>query len=229
MEKHAHTVRSYEEELRSLTRQVAEMLEASETQLTRALNALAQKDSVLAKVVIGRDKKVNAIQSAVDALTVRMLAKRQPMAYDLRIIVSSQRMAADLERIADYAANIAKNVVELNTLDGDLPTAEIQAMGDCALDMLHRLKSAYLENDLKGAMAAWESDQRINTLFTELIVRLRELMRRDPANVQGGTILLFAGRCCERIGDHLKNVAEQIAYMQTGESLPCRPSPTDCA
>jgi phosphate transport system protein len=220
MENHPHTVRSYEKELGMLSEHVSEMAEAAEAQLVQAIQALSARDTGLAEKVIGQDERVNAIQAAVDDLTVRMLAKRQPVASDLRVIVSSQKIAADLERIADYAANIAKNTIALTRIDGDMPTVEIQKMGACALEMLRGVRNAYSAPDLDAAVAAWKSDERINALFTELILHLRDLMGRDPENIQGGTILLFAGRCCERIGDHIKNVAEQVCYMLTGKALP---------
>jgi phosphate transport system protein len=219
MENHPHTVRSYERELALLTARVIEMADVSEAQLADAIKALAERDACRAERVVAQDQKVNAIQSDVDDLTVRLLAKRQPLAGDLRVIVSSKKIAAELERIADYAANIAKNALELKDFDGDMATAEIQEMGGYALEMLRAVRNAYATPDMEAAVAAWKSDERINTLFTELIVHLRELMGREAGNVRGGTVLLFAGRCCERIGDHVKNVAEQICYMMSGKSL----------
>ncbi len=219
MDKHPHTVRSYEEELKLLTGSVAEMARISEAQLENAVQALARRDGALAETVIRGDEQVDRLHRAVDELTLLILAKRQPMALDLRIIVASQRMAASFERIADYAANIARNTLQLDGAAADKHIATIHEMADCALGMLRQIRGAYGGSDPEAAIAAWKSDQRINRLFGELVSLLRDFMSQDTRNIKAGTSLLFIGRCCERIGDHLKNAAEQICYMVSGKSL----------
>ena len=213
-----HIVRSYDQELDLLISKISEMGKVAEEQLAKAIEALITKDSRLAVNVIYTDAQVNDLQSTVDGLTVRMLAMRQPMGSDLRHIISALKIAADLERIADYAANIAKNVMDLDRVSLEKPVGLIIRMAELASHMLKDVIDAYRETDVRKATAVWHRDEDINRVYADLLSQLRSYMKADSDNINAYTSLIFAARCRERIGDHIKNVAESVFFITNGES-----------
>jgi phosphate transport system protein len=148
-----------------------------------------------------------------------MLAMRQPMGSDLRHIISALKIAADLERIADYAANIAKNVMDLDHVSLEKPVELIIRMAELASHMLKDVIVAYREVDVRKATAVWHRDEDINKIYADLLSHLRSYMKADSDNINVYTSLIFAARCCERIGDHIKNVAESVYFITHGESF----------
>ncbi len=213
-----HTVRSYDQELGLLKSKISQMGAVAEEQLAKAIEALITKDSRLAVNVIYSDSQVNDLQHAVDRLTVRMLAMRQPMGIDLRHIISALKIAAELERIADYAANIAKNGMDLDRVSLEKPVALIIRMTESAIDMLKNVICAYRESDVQMAMRVWHRDEEIDHLYADLLTQLRSYMKADTDNINTYTSLIFTAGCCERIGDHIKNVAESVHFITHGES-----------
>jgi phosphate transport system protein len=213
-----HIVRSYDQELELLMSKISEMGKVAEEQLAKAVEALITKDSRLAVNVIYSDAQVNDLQNTVDGLTVRMLAMRQPMGSDLRHIISALKIAADLERIADYAANIAKNVMDLDHVSLEKPVGLIIRMAELASHMLKDVIDAYRGSDVRKAIAVWHRDEDINEVYADLLSHLRSYMKADSDNINTYTSLIFAARCCERIGDHIKNVAESVYFITHGES-----------
>jgi phosphate transport system protein len=213
-----HIVRSYDQELELLISKISEMGKVAEEQLAKAVEALITKDTRLAVHVIYSDAQVNDLQNTVDGLTVRMLAMRQPMGSDLRHIISALKIAADLERIADYAANIAKNVMDLDHVSLEKPVGLIIRMAELASNMLKDVIDAYRETDVRKAIAVWHRDEDINQVYADLLSHLRSYMKADSDNINAYTSLIFAARCCERIGDHIKNVAESVYFITHGES-----------
>jgi phosphate transport system protein len=213
-----HTVRSYDQELDLLKSKITEMGKVVEAQLAKAVEALVTKDSKLAVNVIYSDSQVNDLQNAVDRLTVNMLAMRQPMGIDLRHIISALKIAAELERIADYAANIAKNGMNLDRVYLEKPVQLIIRMAELAMRMLRDVIAAYLELDVPRAIAVWHRDEDINQIYADLLTQLRSYMEADSDNINTYTSLIFTARCCERIGDHIKNVAEGVYFITHGDS-----------
>ncbi|MGD8716705.1 MAG: phosphate signaling complex protein PhoU [Desulfobacterales bacterium] len=213
-----HIVRSYDQELDLLQSKLLEMGQVAEAQLSKAIDALVSRDSSLAVYVIYSDTKVNELQSEVDSLAVRMLAMRQPMALDLRQIISGLKIASELERIADYAANIARNALELNQVSLEKPIELILRMAEVARQMLRYVMHAYHEKDVSEAIDVWKQDEEINEIYAELLVQLRSYMELDSDNIKTYTSLIFVARCCERIGDHIKNVAESVYYIEHGKA-----------
>lgn len=213
-----HTVRSYDQELDLLKSKISEMGKVAEEQLSNAIEALITKDNQLAVNVIYSDSRVNDLQNAVDRLTVRMLAVRQPMGSDLRHIISALKIAAELERIADYAANIAKNGMYLDHVYLEKPVRFIIHMAELAIQMLKDVIGAYLEIDVPMAIEVWHRDDEINQIYADLITQLRSYMKADSDNIDTYTSLIFTARCCERIGDHIKNVAEGVYYIIHADS-----------
>jgi phosphate transport system protein len=194
------------------------MGKVAEEQMAKAVEALVTKDSKLAVSVIYSDSQVNDLQSAVDRLTVNMLALRQPMGIDLRHIISALKIAAELERIADYAVNIAKNGMNLDHVYLEKPVQHIIRMAELAIRMLKDVIRAYLELDVPKARAVWHRDEDINQIYADLLTQLRSYMKADSDNINTYTSLIFTARCCERIGDHIKNVAEGVYFIIHGDS-----------
>lgn len=213
-----HIVRSYDEELALLKASVLEMGKLSLQQLNRALETVLSRDSSAAEAIMKDDAPIDALQQAIDQLTLLMLAKRQPMALDLRMIVSGLKMASDLERIGDYSANMARHSMELNSLDLQKPVAGIIKMAEIAKTMLSDVMIAYEKNDAELARKVWHADEGIDTEYAGLLSDLRESMTGEAEHAKPFTALLFVARCCERIGDHIQNLAENVYFIILGET-----------
>ncbi len=212
-----HIVRSYDEELALLKADVLKMGSMAHKQLSRSLDTVLTRDSSAAEAIMADDAPIDALQKEIDRLTLTMLAKRQPMASDLRVIVSGIRMAADLERIADYSANIARHSMELNSVDLKKPVETIIRMAEHAKTMLSDIMTAYEKNDPDMARKVWHDDDRIDEEYSSLLLELRQFMSEEAEHVKPFTALLFVARCCERIGDHIQNLAENVHFIVTGE------------
>jgi phosphate transport system protein len=218
MSERRHIVRSYDEELALLKNRITRLGAEAGLQLSKALQAFRDKDLELARLVVESDKESNTLQREVDSLTLDILSKRQPLAQDLRMVIAVQKMASDLERIADYASTIAKYVIRI---DQAVPSPEaketILSMGTTVGEMLRRIMEAFQDVDVSLAIEIWNQDQQVDETYSSLIMQLHELMASSPERIKGSTSLLLMGRCCERIGDHIKNLAEQIQYIACGD------------
>jgi phosphate transport system protein len=214
-----HTVKSYEAELGLLKSKISEMGREVEDQIAKANQALLNRDNGLAELVKISDEKVNVLQQESEELGVRILATRQPLAQDLRNVIASLKMASDLERIADYAANIAGYISDLDRhLDLDRPIDAITEMVALAKKMLTDLMDAYAIGDLQKAIAVWHRDDQIDGIYADLLSELRASMSEDSDNIKAYTGLIFVAKCCERIGDHITNLAENVHYIEYGKS-----------
>jgi phosphate transport system protein len=213
-----HIVRSYDQELRLLRAQITELGNEAGLQLEKAIRAFRDKDLELAHLVVEGDSELNSLQRDVDSLTLDILSKRQPLAQDLRMVIAGQKMASDLERIADYASTLAKYTIRI---DRAVPSLEamntIIDMGGMVGRMLQGVMEAFQDLDMDRAVEIWLSDQEVDETYSSLIMQLHELMASSPERIKGSTSLLLMGRCCERIGDHVKNLAEQIRYIACGD------------
>ncbi len=215
-----HIVKSYGEELMELGRKIAEMGGLSETMLSNAIQALVRGDTDLAQRVIETDHRLDVLERYVEEKAILTIAKRQPMAVDLRAIVSSIRLASDMERIGDLSKNIAKRVVAIN---GQFAPQKIVGgvvhMSELALDRLKRVIDAYAQRDVAAALDVWNHDEEIDQLYNSLFRELLTYMMEDPRNIGFCTHLLFCAKNIERIGDHATNIAETIHYMVTGTAI----------
>ncbi len=215
-----HIVKSYGEELMELGRKIAEMGGLSETMLSNAIQALVRGDTDLAQRVIETDHRLDVLERDVEEKAILTIAKRQPMAVDLRAIVSSIRLASDMERIGDLSKNIAKRVAAIN---GQFAPQKIVGgvvhMSELALDRLKRVIDAYAQRDVAAALDVWNHDEEIDQLYNSLFRELLTYMMEDPRNIGFCTHLLFCAKNIERIGDHATNIAETIHYLVTGTAI----------
>ena len=214
-----HTVKSYDADLDLLKTKLLEMGREVEDQIAKANQALLNRDEGLADLVIVSDEKVNVLQQESEDLSVGILAKRQPVAQDLRNVIAGLKMATELERIADYAANIARYIRDLDHhLDLDQPIEVIAEMVELAKKMLIDLMDAYGKGDLQKAIAVWHRDDQIDSVYADLLSNMRANMAEDPDNINAYTGLIFVAKCCERIGDHITNLAENVHYIECGKA-----------
>jgi phosphate transport system protein len=214
----AHLVKRYEQELRRLHALLIEMGGIVEHQVSGAIEAISR--GAAASGVIEADLRVDALEREAEQFVVRLLALRQPVASDLRMIVAALKITTDLERIGDYAANVAKRSVVLaefalpHSLTGLLHMArQVQANLKTTID-------AVGENDPEKAVEVWRSDQAVDDLYNTIFRELITYMMEDPRNITPCTHLLFIAKNLERIGDHATNIAETVYYAVKGEVLP---------
>ena len=214
-----HIVKSFDEDLKRLNNVIAEMGGLAEAQLTRAVESLVRRNSELATQVVQDDKRIDALETEVGQMTVRMLALRQPMAQDLREVVAAIKIASDIERIGDYAKNISKRAIVLSTHSPMKPAASIPRMSQLALQIIKDVLDAYIEKDAEGARAAWRRDEEVDEMYNSLFREMLTYMMEDPRNIGPCTHLLFIAKNIERIGDHATNIAEIVYFLVHGRSL----------
>jgi phosphate transport system protein len=216
-----HTVRAYDTELIELRQRIAEMGGLAEKMLSDAMQSLLKRDTTLAQTAIIADRRLDLLQREVEDKAVLTIAKRQPMASDLREIISAMRLASDIERIGDLAKNIAKRVVAMN---GEYPPLKVVFgavnLSTLVLAQLKDVLDAYSRRDLELATQVWKRDDEVDALYTSLFRELLTYMMEDPRNITFCTHLLFCAKNIERIGDHATNIAETAHYLITGELLP---------
>jgi phosphate transport system protein len=214
-----HIVKSFDEELRRLREQILAMGGRAEAQLVDAISALARRDSEKAVRVIESDKGIDAIEMQVAQDSLKILALRQPMAKDLREVVAAIKISSDIERIGDYAKNIAKRALQLNQAAPLRPTNSIPRMGDLAVKLINAVLSAYANDDADGLIAAWRSDESIDEMYNSLFREMLTYMMEDPRNIGASAHLLFIAKNIERIGDHATNIAETVHFLVHGKPI----------
>jgi phosphate transport system protein len=214
-----HIIKGYGEELERLRKTVAEMGGLAESQLADAIDAVARRDSRLAARVIESDEQVDRLERELDNLAIRLLALRQPMARDLREIVAALKIAADLERIADYAANVAKRAIALTQSPPVAPVHALPRMAKFSLLLVKDVIDAYVGRDTEKAIRVWNSDEELDAMYSSLFRELLTYMMEDPRNIGPCTHLLFMAKNIERIGDHATNIAENVCYVVRGTPL----------
>ena len=214
-----HTVRAYDEDLAQLKNTLAQMGGLVEQQLDNAIDALARRDTALADVVIQNDEKVDTFEHQVEEKAVMTIARRQPVARDLREILVAIRVSSDLERIGDLAKNTAKRTHALSdSLPRKLMSGVIR-MGRLAQEELKNILDAYARSDADKALEVWRSDEDLDALYNSIFRELLTYMMEDPRNISLCTHLLFGAKNMERIGDHATNIAENIHYLVHGKPI----------
>ena len=216
-----HTAKAFDVYLQELTRLVAEMGGLAEKQIADSVDALAKRDLERASRVVAVDAAIDALQREIEEKAVLTIARRQPMAVDLREIVGALRLSSDLERIGDLAKNIAKRV---SAVTGDFHPQRllrgVQHMAALVLGQLKQVLDAYASHDLNKALAVWKGDEEIDAMCTSLFRELLTYMMEDPRNITFCIHLMFCAKNIERMGDHATNIAETIYYMVEGRPLP---------
>ena len=215
-----HIVKSYDEEILKLNSQIAAMGTTCEWQLTKALKALDTRDIRLAEEVIKEDRNLNILYKELEDGAVTLLAKRTPMAGDLRYILAAMRTGSELERIGDYAANISRRVIELGSSSVVLPEPMnlILEIGKICRQMIADVVRAFNDQDSPGAIDVWHRDDVVDRKFARLMTDLRGRMQKETELIDCCTLLIFIGRFLERIGDHITNIAESVYYIESGET-----------
>ncbi|MDQ1079361.1 phosphate signaling complex protein PhoU [Pseudoroseomonas cervicalis] len=215
-----HIVRSYEEQLKRLREMVARMGGLAERQVADSATALIRRDTELASAVVGRDGEIDALETEIENFCVRLLALRQPMAADLRLIVAAMKVSTDIERIGDYARNAAKRAIvvsqqpQLGSLNG------FQWMAKLVQENLKDAIDALVKEDAAAAERVWGADAPVDDIYNGIFREMLTHMMEDPRNITAATHLLFIAKNFERIGDHATNIAETVHYAVLGHMLP---------
>jgi len=216
-----HTIRAFDADLQALTRMISEMGGLAEKQISDAIKSLDSHDVVLARRIIVDDAKINALQHEIEDKAIFTIARRQPMAADLREIVAALRISNDLERIGDLAKNIAKRISALgDELQPRKVMRGVQHMTDLVLVQIKDVLDSYARRDVAKAVAVWRGDEEIDAVNNSLLRELLTYMMEEPRNIGFCIHLMFCAKNIERMGDHATNIAETVYYMIEGKMLP---------
>jgi phosphate transport system protein len=214
-----HTVRSFGEELRRLREMIARMGGLAERQVADAVTALVRRDAELATEVMGRDAEIDALEREIENFCIRVLALRQPVAQDLRLVIAGLKISHAIERIGDYARNAAKRSIvlaqqpPLGSLNG------FQRMAVLVQEELKGAMDALVNHDAAKAHEVWASDESVDEVYNGIFREMLTHMMEDPRNITAATHLLFVAKNLERIGDHATNIAETVYYALSGQLL----------
>jgi phosphate transport system protein len=215
-----HTAKAFDVDLQEITRKVAEMGGLAERQITDAVEALVGRDLEKGEQVIAMDPQIDALQREIEEKAILTIARRQPMAVDLREVVGAMRVCNDLERIGDHAKHIGKRVV---ALDGDFYPQKlirgVEHMAELVSAQLKQVLDSYASRDLATALAVWKGDEEVDSMCTSLFRELFTYMMEDPRNITFCMHLMFCAKDIERMGDHATNIAETVYYMIEGRPI----------
>ena len=215
-----HTVKAFDEDITRLRGLIAEMGGLAELAVQQALDAIVNGNETLAAEVVARDKKIDVLESEVDRLAVRIIALRAPMADDLREVIAALKIAGVVERIGDYAKNIAKRTDRIEQRGRFEPLTLLPAMADIAADMVHDVLTAYAARDPVLAREVIATDAKVDAFYNSIFRNVVSYMVENPATISSAAQLLFVARNLERIGDHATNVAEMVHFAATGDYPP---------
>ncbi len=214
-----HIAKAYDQDITALKTQLAEMGGIAEEQLANAILALTKRDIALADLVIRNDQQLDELERRIEEKAILTIAKRQPMALDLREIMVAIRVSSDIERIGDLAKNTAKRTHAISeALPRKLLTG-LSRMGAMAQDQLNQVLDAYAQRDDAKGLAVWRSDEDLDSLYNSIFRELLTYMMEDPRNISLCTHLLFGAKNLERIGDHTTNIAENVHYLIHGKTI----------
>lgn len=215
-----HIVKSYEDELALLDKKIAHMGGLAERILAQSFDALERRDPRLAEMVVRSDKSIDAIEREIEEQVVSMIARRQPMADDLRHVMAALRITTDLERVGDLAKNIAKRALAIAHESHPKPLMSgLRHMGELALGQLKEVLDAYAERNAERALVVWREDEKVDAMYNSLFRELLTYMMEDPRNIGISTHLLFGAKNIERVGDHTTNIAETIHFLVKGTTI----------
>ena len=214
-----HLVKSYDEDIEQITKLITEMGALVERQVSDSAQALVDGDEALARSVIERDSEVDGLEERLDQTAIRVLARRQPMAIDLRIIAMALKISNDLERMGDYSVNIAKRTLRIQDHSPVRTIGTFTVMADICQEMVKDVLDAYIARDPVKAMAVWKRDEEVDNAYNSIFRELLTYMLEDPRNISSCIDLIFIAKNLERIGDHATNIAEKIHYMIHGDEI----------
>ncbi|MDE2087963.1 MAG: phosphate signaling complex protein PhoU [Xanthomonadaceae bacterium] len=214
-----HIIKSYDDELARLTGELVRMGELAVSQLEAAIDVVERRDERAAQHVVGNDDAIDQLEQEISHDVVRLLALRAPMAGDLRNVFAALRIAADIERIGDYAANVAKRSIPLSMAAPINPTSGLAHLAELAAAEVREVLQAYRDRDTERAYQVWKDDVELDDAYTGYFRQLLTYMMEDPRNITPCTHLLFMAKNIERIGDHATNIAENVWYQVKGEPL----------
>ncbi len=214
-----HIIKSYDDELTRLTGEIVRMGELSVKQLDAAIDAVERRDERMAQRVVDNDDAIDQMEQDISHDVVRLLALRAPMAGDLRNVFAALRIAADIERIGDYAANVAKRSIPLSMVAPVGPVGGLKQLATLAAIGVRDVLAAYRDRDAERAHAVWKNDAVLDDAYTGYFRQLLTYMMEDPRNITPCTHLLFMAKNIERIGDHATNIAENVWFQVNGEPL----------
>jgi phosphate transport system protein len=216
-----HIVQTYDQDLEVLGRKIAEMGGIAEKMLSDAMDSLVDYDAGLAQLTVNSDHRLDILQREIEELGIMMIARRAPVAVDLREIIAAIRISGDLERVGDLAKNIAKRAIKTHS-ELQIPRATIglRSMHEAAALLLKDVLDSYAQRDAERAKGVWTNDAELDLLHDSVFRDLLTFMMEDPRNITFCTHLLFVSKNIERIGDHATNIAETVIYLVTGEALP---------
>lgn len=214
----SHTIKAFDAELETLRGTICEMGGLAEVAIQDAMNALVRRDPSGAALVVAGDKKIDQLEAEVERQAMQIIALRAPMADDLRDVVAAFKIAGVVERIGDYAKNIAKRVPSVE--DSSMrPLSLLPEMARIAAEMVHDVLNAFAAKDARKAAAVCERDAAVDDFYNSIFRSLLTHMMENPHNITPATHLLFVARNLERIGDHATNIAEMVYFAATGEHL----------
>jgi phosphate transport system protein len=217
-----HTAKAFDADLKEISVKIAAMARLIEQQIASASEILESGDTGLAKQVIAADNQVDALQREIEEKAVITIARRQPVAVDLRDVVGALRISNDLERIGDLAENVAKRALlsaqEFRAITG--VTLQLRHMFELVLEQLKNVIQAYVAKDTHAAEEVWRADQEVDALNNSLFRELLTYMLENPRNITFCAHMLFCAKNIERMGDHATNIAETVYYIVKGTSLP---------
>ena len=217
---HEHIVKSFEDELNTLTAECARMGGLAEAQVADSIQAVVKRDQGLASSLVERDEQLDHLQLDIERKAIRLIALRQPMANDLRRTVAAMKIAGELERTGDLAKNIAKRTLVIVESEPMTPlTRSLERLGKLVLTRLKAVLDAYTRSDLERALVVWSQDDEVDEHYNSLFRELLTYMMGDPRTITACAHMLFVAKNLERIGDHATNIAEMVSYEITGEEM----------
>jgi len=214
-----HTLTAFDDDLNRLRASIAEMGGLAETAIAAAMRALAQRDGESARAVVENDKRIDLLETEIETLAVQIIALRAPMADDLREVVAALKIAGVVERIGDYAKNIAKRVPAIEESSNLKPLSLLPEMGRIVAEMVRTALDAFVARDPAKAVQVCERDRAVDDFYNSIFRTLLTFMMENPNNITPATHLLFVAKNLERVGDHATNIAEMVYFAARGEHL----------
>jgi len=218
-----HTLKAFDEDIERLRALISQMGGLAEHAIEEAMRCLVQRDLEGAARIVQEDKKLDALEIETERRAVQLIALRAPMASDLRDVIAALKISGVVERIGDYAKNIAKRVPLLESAGKIEPLSLLPEMARISTEMVHNVLDAFVERDAAAAVAVCERDSAVDDFYDSIFRTLLTHMMENPQNIGQSAHLLFVAKNLERVGDHATNIAEMVYYAATGEHLADRP------